>query len=61
MALDPNLKDQIDPQALKVFQALDARIEALEGRPDLSDEPPTTHTMTWADGTEAIYDLRVTS
>ena len=51
MALDPNLKDQIDPQAWEALKELDARIEALESRPELSDEPPTEHSMKWADGT----------
>ncbi len=57
MAIDQDTIDHYDP----IISALKARLEVLEGTPSHSDEPPSEYVMRWADGKEAIYDLRVTS
>ncbi len=52
MALDPNLKNNIDPNVWTALLELDAKIDALQL---VANEPPLEHVMRWADGTETIY------
>lgn len=55
MALDPNLKDQMDPHAWQALEALDREVEALKAVS--SDDPPIEHTMVFRGGRTFTYRL----
>lgn len=52
MALDPSLKDKMDPDVWKALEALDQRLEAA-----IPGDPPVEHRMTWSDGRTYVYRL----
>jgi len=61
MALDPSLANNIDPNVWNILVEFDARLSALENAPTVFNDPPVEHIMKWADGVEAIWDLRQSS
>ena len=57
MAFDQDAVDEVMRLVQPLLDAIEQSVLAI----NQAQEPPNVHIMRWADGTEAIYDLRIPS